>query len=396
MAPLLHVDEIHDDQAAEVAQPNLPRDFGGRFEVHGIDDIFLVAATVLVRARVDVDRDERLGFVDDDLAAGRQGHLALAGLLDLALDVEPLEDRDAVLVERDLAGAALGNLGDQFLSALVVVLAVDQHAVDFLGEKITDGALDEIGFLIKTGRRTLVFHLGHDLLPSLEEDVQVADEIAGLLAFPGGAHDDAHAFRQRQFVDQRFQPLAFERILDLPGNAATITERREDQVPSGQGEIGRGARALRADGPFCDLDDNVAAGRVELRDVLDGRLGGARRGIFLLVDADDLHGGVGGGRQHVPIVQERILGIADVDEGRLEARVEVLDAALVDAANHPVVGLAFDLKFFEPAIDEERHALLERFRIDNQLPIGALVLLEHGENLLEKGALLGALGGARL
>ena len=78
------------------------------------------------------------------------------------------------------------------------------------------------------------------------------------------------------------------------------------------------------------------------------------------------------------------------------ARVEVLDAALVDAANHPVVGLAFDLKFFEPAIHEERHALLERFRIDNQLPIGALVLLEHGENLLEKGALLGALGGARL
>jgi hypothetical protein len=73
-----------------------------------------------VGAGVHVDGDEGLGFVDDDFAAAGERDLALAGLLDLALDVEALEDRDAVLVERDLAGAAFRDLADELLGALVV------------------------------------------------------------------------------------------------------------------------------------------------------------------------------------------------------------------------------------------------------------------------------------
>jgi hypothetical protein len=99
VAALLHVDEVHDDQAAEIAEPDLAGDFGGGLEVDGVDDVLLVAAAVLVGAGVDVDGDEGLGLVDDDFAAGGQGDLALEGLLDLALDVEALEDRDAVLVK---------------------------------------------------------------------------------------------------------------------------------------------------------------------------------------------------------------------------------------------------------------------------------------------------------
>jgi hypothetical protein len=41
----------------------------------------------------------------------------------------------------------------------------------------------------------------------------------------------------------------------------------------------------------------------------------------------------------------------------LETRVEVLDPSLEDAADHPVVGLAFDLELLEPAVDEQRDAL---------------------------------------
>ena len=33
VALLVHVDEVDDDQAGEVAQPQLPRDFVGRFEL---------------------------------------------------------------------------------------------------------------------------------------------------------------------------------------------------------------------------------------------------------------------------------------------------------------------------------------------------------------------------
>lgn len=106
VTPFLHVDEIHDDQTAEISEADLAGDLGGGLKIHGVDDVFLVAAAVLVGAGVHVDGDEGLGLVDDDFTAGGKGNLALAGLLDLPLDVEALKDRDAVLVERDLAGGA--------------------------------------------------------------------------------------------------------------------------------------------------------------------------------------------------------------------------------------------------------------------------------------------------
>ena len=94
-------------------------------------------------------------------------------------------------------------------------------------------------------------------------------------------------------------------------------------------------------------------------------------------------------------MEERVLGVANVDEGGLEARVEVLDPALVDGADHAMVGLALDLEFLEASVDEERDALLEGFGVDDELAVGALFLLEDREDFLEQRALFGALGGHR-
>jgi hypothetical protein len=79
-----------------------------------------------------------------------------------------------------------------------------------------------------------------------------------------------------------------------------------------------------------------------------------------------------------------------------KARVQVLDLALVDAADHPVVGLALDLVLLEAAVDQEGDALLQGLRIDDELAVRALLLLERRDDLLQKRPLLGALGGARL
>ncbi|MBZ5585830.1 MAG: ABC transporter permease, partial [Acidobacteriia bacterium] len=180
----------------------------------------LLARARLVRAGVDVDRDQGLGFVDHDLAAGGQRHLALERLLDLALDVEAFEDRDAVLVVRDLGAGALGDLADQLLHLLVVRLAVDQHPVDFLGEEVAHRALDDVGLHVEGGGRLLRLHLLLDLLPRPQQEMEVADKIARLLAFAGGADDDAHALGDGQFIDQqpeRAWQMALDQLrLDMP------------------------------------------------------------------------------------------------------------------------------------------------------------------------------------
>src|SRR5436853_275054 len=98
----LHVDEIHDDDAAEVSEAQLARDRLRRLEV-GLEDRVVEVARADEAAGVDIDRRQRLGLVDDQVAARLQLDALLERLLDLVVDVEQVEDRPlaaAALVRR--------------------------------------------------------------------------------------------------------------------------------------------------------------------------------------------------------------------------------------------------------------------------------------------------------
>ena len=80
---LVHVDEVDDDDAAEVAQTDLADDLRDGIEV-GLDDgVFEASGLADVLAGVDVDGDEGLGLIDDDGAAGLEPDLGPEGLIDL-------------------------------------------------------------------------------------------------------------------------------------------------------------------------------------------------------------------------------------------------------------------------------------------------------------------------
>ena len=102
----LHVDEVDDDDPADVAEPELAGDLLGRLEVVA-EDRLLEVRLADVLAGVDVDHGERLGALDDERAARRQPHLAVERLEQLLVDVEALEDRQALVlgvVELDPVG----------------------------------------------------------------------------------------------------------------------------------------------------------------------------------------------------------------------------------------------------------------------------------------------------
>ena len=98
--PALHVDEIADDEAADVSQAKLPRDLIRGFEVR-LQDRFLDVAPAFVPAGVHVDGDQRFGFVDHNVTAAFQPHLAMERVIDLFLDPERLEDRRRPVVNLD-------------------------------------------------------------------------------------------------------------------------------------------------------------------------------------------------------------------------------------------------------------------------------------------------------
>ena len=81
-----HVDEVDDDDAADVAQPELADDLLGRLDVVLGDGLLEVAARADELAGVDVDDRHRLGAVDDERAAARQPDLAVHRLGELLVD----------------------------------------------------------------------------------------------------------------------------------------------------------------------------------------------------------------------------------------------------------------------------------------------------------------------
>lgn len=124
-----HVDEVDDDQAADVTQAQLAGDFFCRFQV-GLQCGFLDVAAFGGARRVDVDGHRGFGRVDDDGTTGRQLHFTLEGGLDLAFDLETVEQRHAVFVQLDLAGVLRHHLLDEGQGFFTGFDAVDQHFAD--------------------------------------------------------------------------------------------------------------------------------------------------------------------------------------------------------------------------------------------------------------------------
>ena len=142
VALLLHVDEVDDDQAGKVAQPELAGDFFGRLEV-GLERGVLDRVLAGRAAGVDVDRDQRLGLVDDDVAARLQRHLRLQTSVELRLDAGAREDRVDVAVGLNDLGVARHQHAHEVFGFAVAVLAGDDDLVDVLVVEVADRALDQ-------------------------------------------------------------------------------------------------------------------------------------------------------------------------------------------------------------------------------------------------------------
>src|SRR5438105_7364616 len=87
----LHVDEVADDDAADVAQSQLASDFLRGFHIRS-QNSFLGILLAGVTTRVHVDRDQRLGRLDDQVTARWQVAAALEDVANLRLDPRGVED----------------------------------------------------------------------------------------------------------------------------------------------------------------------------------------------------------------------------------------------------------------------------------------------------------------
>ena len=118
-----------------------------------------------VLARVDVDGHERLGLVDDDVAARLEPDLRLEGVLDLLLDAELLEEGARLPVELHLDDEVRLHLVEELDDAPVLLVVVDPEDGEVLGEDVARGTERQVEVAVQEGRRAGALGALADLLP---------------------------------------------------------------------------------------------------------------------------------------------------------------------------------------------------------------------------------------
>ena len=138
-----------DDDAADVAQPELADDLLGGLEVVAGDRLLEVAAGAGELAGVDVDDGHRLGAVDHQRAAGGQPHLAVERLEQLLVDPVRAEH----VLRADVAVHPVGQLGRDVRHVAVQrvprVVARDDEAGEVLVELVAHDLDQQVGLLVE-------------------------------------------------------------------------------------------------------------------------------------------------------------------------------------------------------------------------------------------------------
>ena len=124
------------------------------FEVRARDRVFETATAATNKlAGVDVDRDQRLGLIDHEIAAGLQPHARLDRLIDLNLHSVSFEYRLVFRVKLDALHQARLNAIDKLDNRLVLLLRIDADRLKVVRQLIAQQPLNQIKIAMDQRRR---------------------------------------------------------------------------------------------------------------------------------------------------------------------------------------------------------------------------------------------------
>ena len=333
---VLHVDEVHDDDPAEVAQAQLADHLAGGLQVDAEHGVLEVGAAD-VPPGVDVDGHERLGLVDHERAAGAQPHLGLKRLFELRLDPERLEDIELAAVQLDLVGELRLHPVEELHDALVPLGVVDPELGEVRPGQVPRRAEHEVEILVHHARRARLAGALADVAPHRLQHGEVGKEVGAVAPLARGAHD--RPSRVRDLGDHRAQALALGLVGDPARHADVGVSRHQNQVSARDRDVRGGARALAGTELAGHLHEELLPLPEEVLDRWRGRGEFARLDLLVLERLRD-----------VVDVEKSVALESDVHERRLHAGEHPRDAALVQAADDRALARALDHQLDEHAV----------------------------------------------
>src|SRR5882672_7524208 len=267
-----HVDEVDDDDAAEVPQAQLARDHLRGLEVgleHGVVEI----ARADVAAGVDVDRGHGLGLIEDEVAPAFQLHAPRERALDLVLDVVQIEKRALAGVVLELGGHVGSVFGGELLELLEIFARIDDDAAGALAGDVAQDALRERQILVEQGRRVRGERAAADAVPQLSQVLDVAAQLGFAGVLSDRTDDEPPGLVGGQELLQLVaQQLALGFVLDALRYPDVGILREIDHQPPGDRDLGREAGALGAERVLEHLHEERLAFRKDALDRLRRRV----------------------------------------------------------------------------------------------------------------------------
>jgi len=354
-----HVDEVGNDDAAQVAQAQLPGDGTRGFQV-GLENGVVEIARAHVATGVHVHRGECLGLVDDEVAARFEVHTPPQRTSDFLVNRIQVKDRALAFVVLQLGGCGRHELQAKGAQALELLQRIDANALRMLADQVAQHTLQQIEVLVQKRERRQAQRSILDARPGLAQISDVVGQLGVGGVFAIGAQDEAapaaRGLVAHQGLQARAQRLAFAHGYFLR-DADMLVLRQKHQQPPGHADLGGEARALAANRVLDDLHHQ----RLALEHLLFNRhlrlaLARQRTGVAVRVALPD-----------IGHMQKRRALQPNVDERRLHARQHARHLAEVDVADQAALERALDVQLLHGAVLDHGHARLLGRPIDQDV-----------------------------
>ena len=365
---LVQVDEVDDDDAAQVAQAQLAGDLLRRGQIDVERRLLLVVLGLGAVARIDVDHVHGLRALDDQVGAAAQRHVFGEERLDLLRNIEVVEDRHVALVELD----DLRHLGVDRLHVVADVvehrLVIDGDLRERVVQRIANDRVGAAHLAHEQRGRRLAADVLHRLAPAVDLRPDVVLDILVLGLDGRRADNHAEVGRQHRRRDA-LQTLLLLRRADLLRQEHLRGEGYQHHVAPRKRYVGRKARSLGRNGllghlhhhrlPHFEVGADLALlvdGRIEFHGLhAQAPLAGLMR-VHEPLQRRKL-------RSEVEVVDESVFFVPYIDECRVQTRHDLAHLAQIDVA-HGESGLALLLvQFDEHPILAQRDRDLRRIDI---------------------------------
>ena len=226
-----HVDEVGNDDAAQVAQSQLACNGLRGLQVGFKNGVVEVARTDKTTG-VDVHRGQGFGLVHHQVAARLQIHSTPERLGNFFIDGKQVEDRPLAFVQLQFGHGCGHELLAKGLQHVELLTRVDTDGAGFFTDQVAQYTLQQVQVLVQQRHGRQAHRCVLDAFPGLAQVGNVFGQLGITRVFPVGAQNEATTATGGLVTHQVLQPCAQGITLgnrDLLGHTHMVVLRQKNQ-----------------------------------------------------------------------------------------------------------------------------------------------------------------------